>query len=82
MTPLMHKNIMPYHTVFVDRNELLLVLPLLEQGSIYDVIQRKRASFDCSRGVFDEQTIATMLNGVLSGLAFLHSNGYIHKFVV
>jgi len=49
-------------------------------GSLLDVIKHRMRTTDCSRGVLDEVTIATILREVLKGLEYFHNNGQIHRY--
>ena len=68
-----HKNIVAEYISFVDLQYLWIVMPVIDAGSVIDVMRQVRPNN--SPGIPDEVTIATILKETLEGLAYLHSNG-------
>ena len=52
-------------------------MPVIDAGSVIDVMRQVRPNN--SPGIPDEVTIATILKETLEGLAYLHSNGQMHR---
>ncbi len=68
-----HKNIVAEYTSFVNLHYLWIVMPLIDSGSVYDIMKTGRPSND--PGISDEVVIATILKETLEGLHYLHANG-------
>ncbi|KZT18665.1 kinase-like protein [Neolentinus lepideus HHB14362 ss-1] len=66
-----HRNILPLMGVFdePESSRFLMISPWMENGNIVDLV----ASLNPRRRVID-----SMLHGVASGLAYLHSRGLVH----
>ncbi|THD23611.1 Serine/threonine-protein kinase OSR1 [Fasciola hepatica] len=79
MKNMKNENIVAYYASFVDATELCIVMDLCQRGSLLDVIKYTQSKRDVSYGVFDENTIATILRDVLRGLAYIHENGLVHR---
>ena len=74
MSQYQHPNLISSYISFIDRSELYIVMPLIDAGSCLDVL-----SVNFPNGIDDESAIATIMNDVLQGLAYLHHNGELHR---
>lgn len=74
MSQYSHPNLISSYISFIDRSELCIVMPLIDAGSLLDVLNN---SF--KNGIEDEAVIATVLKSVLQGLDYLHRNGEMHR---
>jgi len=74
MSQYSHPNLIMSYISFIDRSELCIVMPLVDAGSLLDVINNSFKS-----GIEDEAIIATILKNILQGLDYLHKNGEIHR---
>lgn len=61
-----HKNIVAEYISFVDYQYLWIVMPLIDAGSVIDVMRQVRPS-NCP-GIPDEAVIATIMKETLEGL--------------
>lgn len=68
-----HKNIVRDLASFIEGNYLWLVMPILDAGSVLDVLKHTYKKTGV-RGIQDEAVIATILKEVLDGLVYVHSN--------
>ncbi|XP_021378465.1 serine/threonine-protein kinase PAK mbt-like isoform X1 [Mizuhopecten yessoensis] len=65
-----HPNIVDMYSSFLVEDELWVVMEFLEGGALTDIVTHNR---------MDEVQIATVCRACLKALAFLHSNGVIHR---
>lgn len=71
-----HKNIVPEYISFVDHQFLWIVMPLIDCGSVLDIV---KVISPQKQFIPNEVTIATLVKETLEGLAYLHSSGQIHR---
>lgn len=65
-----HPNIVEMHDSFLVEDELWVVMEFLEGGALTDIVTHAR---------MDEEQIATVCRQCLKALAYLHSQGVIHR---
>lgn len=65
-----HPNIVEMYDSFLVSDELWVVMEYLEGGALTDIVTHAR---------MDEEQIATVCLQCLQALAFLHSQGVIHR---
>ncbi|KAG1666863.1 Serine/threonine-protein kinase PAK mbt [Nymphon striatum] len=65
-----HPNIVEMYDSFLVSDELWVVMEFLEGGALTDIVTHSR---------MDEEQIATVCKQCLKALAFLHSQGVIHR---
>lgn len=65
-----HPHIVDMYDSFLVNDELWVVMEFLEGGALTDIVTHSR---------LDEEQIATVCRACLKALAFLHSNGVIHR---
>ena len=61
-----HKNILPEYISFVDCQYLWIVMPLIDAGSVIDIMKQTRPSN--LPGIQDEGVIATIMKETVEGL--------------
>ncbi len=76
-----HKNIISEYISFVDHMYLWIAMPLIDAGSINDVLESKKVTNKASIGIKDEAVIATIVKFTIEGLLYLHQNGQVHRDV-
>lgn len=76
-----HKNIISEFISFVDLSYLWIVMPIIDAGSINDIMEILKKSNKDFSGIKDEAIIATILKFTVEGLLYLHQNGQVHRDV-
>eukprot|EP00878_Enallax_costatus_P026705 GHUV01028685.1.p1 GENE.GHUV01028685.1~~GHUV01028685.1.p1 ORF type:complete len:224 (+),score=49.17 GHUV01028685.1:477-1148(+) len=70
-----HEAILPLYCSFVTGEELWMVMPYMEGGSVAHILRYKHPDG------LPEVVIATIMKEVLRALAYVHSHGAIHRDV-
>lgn len=70
-----HPCVLNLHCSFVDNHYLWLVMPYMEGGSMYHIMNY------CHPQGLEETLIATLMKDVLEGLAYVHQQKGIHRDV-
>ena len=76
MSLLNHPNVVKILCSFVERQELWIIMPLLQAGSCAAIMKQI-----APKGFKDDALLATILYNTLCGLAYLHKDGRIHRDV-
>ncbi|KAL1513730.1 hypothetical protein ABEB36_003102 [Hypothenemus hampei] len=75
MRQLLHPNILPYFTSFVNGPNVYVVSPLMAYGSCQDLLNQHFNEGLC------EQAIVIILRDLLDALNYIHKKGYIHRAI-
>ncbi|KAI4304005.1 hypothetical protein MLD38_039577 [Melastoma candidum] len=75
MSLLSHRNILNAYTSFTVDKRLWLVMPFMAAGSLQSIVS---SSFPNG---LDESCIAIVLRDTLDALAYLHSQGHVHRHI-
>ena len=70
-----HFNIIKLYRVLRDSEHVYLVMELMEGGSLKNLIQERYIK----NQPFKESEISMIINGILDGLIYMHSNNIIHR---
>ncbi|XP_062517658.1 serine/threonine-protein kinase OSR1-like [Corticium candelabrum] len=76
-----HENVASFHTAFVVKDELWLVMQLMDGGSLLDILKNLASKGLTKNGCLDEIIIATVLKETLTGLNYIHQNHLLHRDV-
>ena len=83
MRLLLHPNVLPCHTAFVNNRDLWLVTPMMRKGSSLHSLQAARQKRTQQLGEFKppsmEPHIMYIIHETLLGLQYIHENGQIHR---
>ena len=64
-----HQSVISYYASFEDDSDLWMVMPLLNAGSVEDILER-----NFPQGVKDEKVIATILKDIVAALDYFHQH--------
>lgn len=83
MRLLLHPNVLPCHTAFVNNRDLWLITPIMRKGSSLHSLQTVRRHYRHQSSEFKpppmEPHILYILHETLLGLQYIHENGQIHR---
>lgn len=71
MRKLDHPNLMKLYEVYETENSIYMCVELLKGGQLYDHIKFNKD--------FDQNTIFQIMEGLVSGIRYLHKNGIMHR---
>jgi calcium/calmodulin-dependent protein kinase I len=71
---LRHPNIVQLYDTFEESQYVYLVMELVTGGELFDRIVAK--------GSYTERDASNLIRQVLEAVAFMHSNGVVHRFVL
>eukprot|EP00310_Coccolithus_braarudii_P021903 CAMPEP_0183343852 /NCGR_PEP_ID=MMETSP0164_2-20130417/9670_1 /TAXON_ID=221442 /ORGANISM="Coccolithus pelagicus ssp braarudi, Strain PLY182g" /LENGTH=323 /DNA_ID=CAMNT_0025514755 /DNA_START=1 /DNA_END=969 /DNA_ORIENTATION=- len=66
-----HPNVIKFHEIIEDEDELLLIMELVEGGELFDRVNKK--------GPFDEAAARGVMRQLLKALEYLHSQNIVHR---
>lgn len=71
---IIHENLLDFKFSFTEEKSAFLGVELMEGGSVAEMI-----AWRYPKGLKDLSVIATILLGVLQGIAYLHRNTLFHR---
>ena len=66
-----NENILKMYEIFEEKNEIVLILELMNGGDIYQLIRKQHEP--------NEKKICFLFNQILKAVQFLHCNGVAHR---
>ena len=69
-----HRHVLGYYVSFVHEQELWLVMPYIEGGSLRNAI-----NLSFPKGIKDEVLLASILKQLVSGIQYFHKMGFVHR---
>jgi len=78
MSSLKHENIVSCYCSFVVRDELWLIMPFVSGGSVTYILSHS-VDHQFKSGIKDENILGSILRDALSGIAYMHNQGRIHR---
>jgi serine/threonine protein kinase len=66
-----HPHIVQLYSVFVEENNLYLLMELCSDGTLYECLRRE--------GIFSEERIKTVIRQVCYAVEYMHDNDILHR---